>query len=88
MYRVLIHKTGMAKDNYTFYAITTTTPTLIDEDVQEVTLKKSTTVFETADLNVLAEEYKKLLNLYTADNIKPIDMLKVDLIADITDDTE
>ncbi len=78
MFKLMIHKPTMAKGSYMFY---TKVITDTDEDTGEVT--QHTVEFETDDLQELAEEYLKLLSKYTGEQIKVVEDMDVDLIANI-----
>lgn len=82
MYRILITKPNMPKDNWKFYEQTTTT---IDPETGEAT--KVTSIYEAETLAELAETYTKLLETCTSVSVIPIDMLKVDLGVTISDET-
>jgi hypothetical protein len=82
MYRILLTKTGFPSDVYTFYKKTTST---IDPDDGSVIT--TTSIFETDDMNVLEEEYLKLLDTYAVKNVLPIDNLSTVLDVLITDET-
>ena len=82
MYRILISKPNMPKDNWKFYEQTVST---IDPETGEVT--KTTSVYETDTLAELAETYTTLLETCTSASVLPVDMLKVDLGVTITDET-
>ena len=78
MFKLMINKPGMAKGTYCFY---TEVVTDVDEDTGETTQR--TVVFETDDLQDLSEKYLKLLKKYTGDQIKAVEDMTIDLIANI-----
>lgn len=82
MYRILITKPNMAKDNWKFYEKTITT---VDPETGEAT--KTTSTYEAETLAELAETYTNLLETFTSASVLPVDMLKVDLGVTITDET-
>lgn len=82
MYRILVYKNNMPKDTWQFYKKATTT---IDEDTGETV--KTTVLYEAETLEELVEEYTKLLETYTAANVLPVDMLKVNMNITIEDET-
>ena len=82
MYRILINKPNMPKDNWQFYKITTSE---VDPETQEVI--KTTSIYEAETLAELAEKYTELLQNATASTVLPVDMLKVEMNVEITDET-
>lgn len=82
MYRILITKPNMPKDNWKFYEQTVST---IDPETGEAT--KTTSIYEAETLAELAETYTTLLETCTSASVLPVDMLKVDLGVTITDET-
>ena len=82
MYRILINKPNMPKDSWQFYKITNSE---IDPETQEVV--KTTSIYECNSLEDLAEKYTELLQNATAATVIPVDMLKVEMNVEITDET-
>ncbi len=78
MFKLMLHKPTMAKGSYVFY---TKVVTDTNDDTGEITQK--TVEFETDDLQELSEEYLKLLTKYTGEQIKVVEDMDVDLIANI-----
>ena len=83
MYRILITKPNMPKDNWKFYEQTITT---VDPETGEVT--RTTSIYEAETLSELKETYTNLLETCTASTVIPFDMLKVELGVTITDETD
>jgi len=82
MYRILISKPNMPKDNWQFYKVTTSE---VDPETQEII--KTTSIYECDTLAELAEKYTELLQNATAATVLPVDMLKVEMNVEITDET-
>lgn len=84
MYRILIHKSGMAKDTYTF--LTTTKENTTTDDTGTTTTKV-TEIFETVDLDVLKSTYEDQLGYQTTSQLLPIEVLSATLGVEIEDST-
>ena len=83
MYRILITKPNMPKDNWQFYKVTTSE---VDPESGEVV--KTTSIYEAETLSELADKYIELLQNATASTVLPVDMLKVEMNVEITDETD
>lgn len=80
MYKILIKKSQLPKDTFTFYSETTS---IVDEETEEVT--KKTAIFESDDLETVKEKYKTLLSTYTTTEMKVVQDLDIEMIINITD---
>lgn len=78
MFKIMLHKPSMAKGTYGFY---TKIVSETNEETGEVT--QHTVEFETDSLDELEAEYLKLLSKYTGEQIKVVEDMDVDLIANI-----
>ena len=80
MFKIMIHKPTMAKGTWMFY--TEAVPVYDDDD--ETIIGQQVQVVETDNYEELTETYLNLLNKYTADSIKIVEDLDVQLIANVT----
>ena len=80
MYKILIKKTQLPIDTFTFYSETSST---VNDETGEVT--KTTAIYETDSLSDLANKYQALLATYTTAEIKVIEDLDIDMIVNIND---
>ena len=80
MYKILIKKSQLPKDTFTFYSETIST---VDEKSGEAT--KTTTIYETDNLSDLADKYQALLATYTTAEIKVVEDLDIDMVVNISD---
>ena len=80
MYKILIKKSQLPKDTFTFYSETTS---IVDDETSEVT--KTTAIYETNILSDLADKYQALLATYTTAEIKVVEDLDIDMVVNISD---
>ena len=80
MYKILIKKSQLPKDTFTFYSETTST---VNDGIGEVT--KNTAIYETDNLSDLANKYQDLLATYTTAEIKVVEDLDIDMVVNIND---
>ena len=80
MYKILIKKSQLPKDTFTFYSETTST---VNDETGEGS--KTTTIYETDNLSNLADKYQALLATYTTTEMKVVEDLDIDMIVNIND---